>query len=236
MQPHRIRRVPSVVAAGLLGVLALGLSLAPAARSAPSATLIERCIAAGGGSVYTDRPCAAFGARPAPLSGELLARLASDRHVAALQGDADASLPATLDDVAPSVDAAPGRRSPAAGCARTPQQLAADLRGSLALGDVNRLAESYHWVGMSYRQGERTLDRLARLLGKQALDSRYYAAQIASLADDGTVDAGDGRGGDGGILQLVLSGRGAPSVVEFDVHRYAGCYFVSFPQAGATIA
>lgn len=236
MHTHRIRRAPFAVAAGLIGMLGLGLSLSPSARSAPSATIIERCIAAGGGSVYTDKPCAAFGAHPAPLSGELLARLASDRRVAALQGDSDASLPASLDDVAPSTEAAPGRRSAAAGCARTPQQLGDDLRGSLALGDVNRLAESYHWVGMSYRQGERTLDRLAHLLGKQALDSRYYAAQIASLADDGSVDASDSRGGDGGILQLVLAGRGAPSVVEFDVHRYAGCYFVSFPQAGAAIA
>ena len=235
MHTPRIGRAPSVAAACLIGMLGMGLSVPQAARSAPSATIIERCITAGGGSVYTDRPCAAFGARPAPLSGELLARLASERRIAALQGEADASVPTSLDDVAPSAEAAPGRRSAAAGCARTPQQLGEDLRGSLALGDVNRLAESYHWVGMSYRQGERTLDRLARLLGKQALDSRYYAAQIASLSDDG-IDAGDSRGGDGGILQLVLAGRGAPSVVEFDVHRYAGCYFVSFPQAGAAIA
>lgn len=227
----RRRHNHATASLAFIGALALGLALAAPARSAPSTTLIERCTAADGTSVYTDKPCALAGARPAPLSPGLLARLASERHVAGLQGD-DATMPVTLADAAPSVSAN-GRRAAADGCARTPRQLADDLRGSLALGDVNRLAESYHWVGMSQRQGERTLDRLARLLGHQALDGRYYAAQLASLSDAGLADA---RGGDGGLLQLVLAGRGAPSVVEFDVHRYDGCYFVSFPQAGATIA
>ena len=227
--PRRFPRIPAVAA--LACALPLAFSPATPARPSPLApALVERCAASDGTSIYTDKPCTLLGAQPAPLPGSLLARLASERHVAQLQGDDPAP-------VAPGAAVPPPatRRSAAAGCARTPQQLAADLRGSLALGDVNRLAESYHWVGMSYRQGERTLDRLARLIGRQALDSRYYAAQVASLSDAGLPDA-DARGGDGGILQLVLAGRGAPSVVEFAVHRYAGCYFVSFPQAGATIA
>ncbi|NUS37835.1 MAG: hypothetical protein HOQ02_02255 [Lysobacter sp.] len=228
---------PRTLAAGALAcMLSLGLPLATPARSAPSAASIERCIARDGGSVYTDKPCALFGAQAAPLSGELMSRLANDRHVMKLQGDADGPMPVALDGVAPSASAAPGRRSAAAGCARSPQQLADDMRGSLALGDVNRLAESYHWVGMSHREGEHVLDRLARLLGREAIDSRYYAAQIASLSDGGMPDAGDSRGGDGGILQVMLAGRGAPSVLDFDVHRYAGCYFVSFPRGVSTIA
>ena len=202
------------------------LSAVPAAAPLHAASAILRCQSPDGTLVYTDKACGAFGAKAAPMPGALLSRIYQDE--ARFDSDSDADAPAVL----PPVE----RRSASRGCARTPTQLAMDLRGSLALGDVNRVAESYHWVGMSYRQGERTLDRLARLLGKQALDSRYYAAQIASLSDDGGIDAGDSRGGDGGILQLVLAGRGAPSLVEFDVHRYAGCYFVSFPQAGATIA
>ncbi|HSR64355.1 MAG TPA: hypothetical protein VLM17_01965 [Xanthomonadaceae bacterium] len=230
-------RTRMLAVAGLAGVLSLGSAPALPASGDPSdaPAIVGHCTAGDGGSVYTDKPCTLIGAQPAPMSSSLVARLASDRHVA-LQADASAPAPVTLEDAAPSAAGAPGRRATASGCARSPQQLAVDLRGSLALGDVNRLAESYHWVGMSYRQGQRTLDRLAHLLGRQALDSRYYAAQIASLSDDGMAGAGDGRGGDGGILQVVLAGRGAPSVVEFDVHRYAGCYFVSFQQAGATIA
>jgi hypothetical protein len=88
---------------------------------------------------------------------------------------------------------------------------------------------------MHTRDGRRTLDRLAHLIGKQAIDAQYYAAQIASLSDEASLSDG-GRGSDGGILQLVLAGHDAPSIVEFDVHRYAGCYFVRFPSDGATIA
>ena len=106
-----------------------------------------------------------------------------------------------------------------------------DLRGSLALGDVNRVAESYHWVGMSSRQGERTLDRLQALVGKPVLDSHYFDARIGAGSDAGGVELAshDGAvGGDAGMLQLVLGGDDARSAIDFDVHRYAGCYFVTF--------
>jgi hypothetical protein len=192
-----------------------------------------RCMTADGGSLYTDKACASAGARPAPMSTALIARLVSEAHVAHEQG-VDASLPPGVEP-GTTPPAAIARRPAADGCAHTPRQLAADLRGSLALGDVNRLAESYHWVGMHTRDGRRTLDRLAHLIGKQAIDAQYYAAQIASLSDEASLSDG-GRGSDGGILQLVLAGHDAPSIVEFDVHRYAGCYFVRFPSDGATIA
>jgi hypothetical protein len=212
-------------------IVALGFVLAAPARSAPGA--IVRCTTPDGGSVYTDRACAVSGARPAPMSGALIARLVTEAHVARDQG-ADASLPLGVDARgAPTAPASLSARRPAAdGCARSPHQLATDLRGSLVLGDVNRLAESYHWVGMRTREGRRTLDRLAHLLGHPAIDSQYYAAQVTSLSDEGD----DAHGGDGGILQLVLAGDGAPTIVEFDVRRYAGCYFVQFPSGGATIA
>jgi len=211
-------------------IVALGLVLATPARSAPG--VIVRCTTPDGGSVYTDRACAFSGARPAPMSGALVARLVTEAHIARDQG-VDAGLPVGVE--ATGTMTAPGtlaRRPATEGCARTPHQLAADLRGSLVLGDVNRLAESYYWVGMHTREGRRTLDRLAHLLGHPAIDSQYYAAQVASLSDE----VGGARGSDGGILQLVLAGDGAPTVVEFDVQRYAGCYFVRFPSDGATIA
>ena len=210
-------------------LFALSLLLAPAqpARSASTGRIVH-CMTHDGGSLYTDGTCAAAGARPAPMSGALVTRLVDEAHVARDQG-LDVALPFGMDPGAPT-PTAPPRRPAAAGCARSPQQLAVDLRSALALGDVNRVAESYHWTGMHSREGQRTLTRLAHLLGRPAVDTQYYAAQIASLSDD------DARGGDGGILQLVLAGRDAPSVVEFDVHRYAGCYFVRFPGNGATIA
>lgn len=210
-------------------MFALALLLAPAqpAHSASTGRIVH-CVTQDGGSLYTDGTCAAAGARPAPMSGALVTRLVDEAHVARDQGG-DVALPFGMDPGAPRAAAAP-RRPASAGCARSPQQLAVDLRSAIALGDVNRVAESYHWTGMHSREGQRTLARLAQLLGRPAVDTQYYAAQIASLSDDVA------RGGDGGILQLVLAGRDAPSVVEFDVHRYAGCYFVRFPGQGATIA
>jgi hypothetical protein len=205
----------AVVTLGALGLFAP----APQAHS----TVVQRCTAGNGAVVYTDGACAALGARPAPMRTELIHRLASEARIDAGSAfDADGL---SFAGVAPTAGA-PVRRSPAAGCARTPTQLARDLRGSFALGDVNRLAESYHWTGMSTREGERTLDRLGRLIGQQAIASRYYAAQIASLDDDGWTDAA--RGGDAGILQVVFAGDGVQQAIEFDVHRYQGCYFVSF--------
>lgn len=194
------------------------LSLAPAPAPLHAASAILRCRSADGTLVYTDKACGAFGAKAVPISGDLLGRIYRDE---ARYGSDDTS--ATADGPLPPVV----RRSARGGCARTPTQLAMDLRGALALGDVNRVAESYHWVGMSSRQGERVLDRLQGLTGKPVLDGHYFDAQIG---DAGAVLASNDNaiGGDAGMLQLVLGGGDARSAIDFDVHKYAGCYFVTF--------
>jgi len=197
------------------------LSAVPAAAPLHAASAILRCQSPDGTLVYTDKACGAFGAKAAPMPGALLSRIYHDE--ARFDADSDADAPAVL----PPVE----RRSASRGCARTPTQLAMDLRGSLALGDVNRVAESYHWVGMSSRQGERTLDRLQRLIGKPVLDSHYFDAQIGASVDGSALLASNDTsiGGDAGMLQLVLGGGDtARSAIDFDVHRYAGCYFVTF--------
>lgn len=228
--PYRSRtRLPWPALCGFF--LMLGIASTAPAQSVPDAAsaALVRCVAPDGSSIYTDHACAASGARPAPMSTALIARLVTEARIAHDQGTA-AVLPLGAVDPNAAAPTTLHRRPADQGCARTPHQLAADLRGSLVLGDVNRLAESYHWVGMHSREGQRTLGRLARLLGHPAIDSQYYAAQVSSLAGD------DVHGSDSGTLQLVLAGRDAPSIVEFDVHRYAGCYFVRFPSGNATIA
>ena len=202
--------------ATLAGILLL--SSAPAVSPVHATTAILRCQSADGTLVYTDKACSAFGAKAAPMPATLLTRIYHDE---ARFDENNADMP---------TQAAPvGRRDPTRGCARTPTQLAMDLRGSLALGDVNRVAESYHWVGMSSRQGERTLDRLQALVGKPVLDSHYFDAQIDTAAGVRVADAGNTSiGGDAGMLQLVLAGADDRSAIDFDVHKYAGCYFVTF--------
>src|SRR4249919_1811359 len=148
----------------LLASLAATLLLVAAPMAVPvqATSAILRCQSRDGTLVYTDKACSAFGAKAAPLSGNLLTRISRDEsHFA--DDEADAAGP--LLDVA--------RRDPSAGCARTTTQLAMDLRASLAMGDVNRVAESYHWVGMSTREGEHTIDRLQALTGKPVVDSHY---------------------------------------------------------------
>ena len=212
---------------------ALFAATAPMPTPVEAASGIQRCQSPDGTLVYTDKACAVFGAKATPMSGELLTRIAHEETMSAraggLEGTVDAALPLDAGATASSV----GRRSLASGCARTPTQLQMDLRGSLALGDVNRIAESYHWVGMSSKAGERMLDRLQHLVGRQVVDSQYYDARIgfadaSGFADAATYADASGGNGDAGMLQLVLGDDGTRSLVDFDVHKYAGCYFVSF--------
>lgn len=220
-----------------LAILIATLVLSMAPISAPVASsAIQRCESPDGGLVYTDKACAVFGARAVPMSGELLTRIATEdsrEQSQASAGLADAAMP--LRDADTPLDSAVNvsRRSPGSGCARTPTQLAMDLRGSLALGDVNRVAESYYWVGLSNRQGQRILDRLQGLIGKPVVDSRYFDARISSSpfgADAGAswVATSNGIGGSAGILQVMLGNGASTSIIDFDVERYADCYFVKF--------
>lgn len=207
------------------------LSVAPlSAPNAGSAT-VQRCRAADGNTVYTDKPCRIVGARALPMSRMLSRRLLDEQlreeSLAAVDAGgrlvptglyADASLPA-------AIPRAPGRRAVASGCARTPAQLAADLRGAMALGDVNRIAESYHWVGVSHRSAMRVMERLARMARQPVSNAHYYDARIVS-GNASWDDAGAGLGGSGGVLQLSFDG--AMGLADFDVERYRGCYFVRF--------
>ena len=233
----------------LLATLITGLLLStvPAAAPVEAISAIQRCESPDGTLVYTDKACAAFSAKAVPMSGELRTRiahedareesLASSLNDASSIGGIDAS---QYPDAAMPLEAATdtsipvSRRGPGSGCARTPTQLAMDLRGALGLGDVNRVAESYDWVGMSNRQGQRMLDRLQQLIGRPVLDSHYFDAQISSspfIADAGaviTADASDARAGDAGMLQLTLGNGTQATIIDFDVRHSAGCYFIRY--------
>ena len=213
------------------------IGASPLARHAQAGTGIQRCQAPDGSSVYTDKACAAIGARAVPMSGQLLttiareeARAEADTLQASLEsgmtfaGYADAETPLA------SNTAAVGRRSASGGCARSPTQLAMDLRGAFALGDVNRIAESYHWVGMSHKGASRIMERLESLARHDIADTQYFNAQIGSAGSmDGWSASESSIGGSAGILQVTFSDDGRPlSVTDFDVERYADCYFVRF--------
>lgn len=196
----------------------LAAVLLPPMPIAHAASGIQRCVAADGTPIYTDKPCAVFNAQRTPISGELLGRIARDRAANSLDGgDFDGTPRAT-----PAI----ARRSAASGCARTPTQLTMDLQGAWALGDVNRIAESYHWVGLRHRSGQQILRQLERLATQPLLQAEYFDARIGSGAMQ-FADASPGAGGSGaaGILQVMLADGGFQ---DFDVERYRGCYFIRF--------
>ena len=200
----------------------------PASAPVHASSNIQRCIAADGSEVYTDQACGRLGADPLPLPSALMARIVEDRAAARrhdpLRGTVDAARPLDVGMVPV------GRRSPESGCAKSATQLAADLRGALALGDVNRVAESYHWAGMSAKAGRPVMDRLQDLSTKDILDGRYYGGASGGLSDAAAIASADGGtdSGSTGLLELVVEGDQAQSVIDFEVYRYRGCYFVSF--------
>lgn len=220
-------------------VAALGAIPAPMPAEAATEGSVVRCISPDGTTGYTDGSCAVFGAQAVPMDPELAARIATDRAYAADFGDGANGAPAGFDaDSAMLVQPVAGRRSPASGCARNPAQLANDLEASVALGDVNRIAESYHFAGMSTAAGERVLDRLSRYAGRVVVGSQYFSGGMAG-ATPGTVGSMDGgiaaaspwQANGPTMVRLVFAGddgASATSSLDLDVERYAGCYFVSF--------
>ena len=202
-------------------VAAFALAGLPSPRATGASTGIQRCTAPDGSVAYTDKACGAFGAKNAPISGDMMTRLLATMP----EDEAEAEL---------STSRVTSRRSLASGCARTPMQLEADLLGSFALRDANRIAESFHWVGMSNAQGQRVMQRLQSLGERKVRRAHYFNAQITSLpmteasfadASTGQTTSSAGQDAPSGTLQLQLDGP-TVTVVELDVERYAGCYFV----------
>ena len=203
-------------------VAAFALAGLPSPRATGASTGIQRCTAPDGGVAYTDKACGAFGADNAPIPGEMMTRLLATMP----EDEAEAESSARVTS----------RRPLANGCARTPLQLEADLLGAFALRDANRIAESFHWVGLSNVQGQRVMDRLQSLGQRRVRDAHYFDAQITSLpmaetsfADTSTWQAAASTGhvAGSGTLQLQLDGP-AVTVIDLDIERYAGCYFVRF--------
>jgi hypothetical protein len=213
--------------AGVAIALCFGTLPAPN-RAQAGPTLVQQCRTSDGSAVYTDKPCRAIGGQSMPIRAELATRIVREQAFEArVSGVEVQTIPTTLQTMGAAQDAI-GRRSVAGGCAHTPTQLAMDLRGAFALGDVNRIAESYHWVGMSQRAANATMQHLEQLAKRSVIDTHYYDAQISGDAwiasADGTADVG----GSAGVLQVQFGEGAVGSVQDFDVERYAGCYFVRF--------
>ena len=188
-------------------VVAVAALMSPGSVPAGTSGGLQRCESPDGEAIYTDRSCSALGARPLPLSDELLTRIA--REKAAYTQDIDFGDAHVVANI--------GRRSPTSGCARNKRQLAMDIQGSLALHNVNRLAESYHWVGKSHREAQQHMLRLEKMAMERLQEAKLFNAQIGS---------GAMHLPDAGIVQLTLADGRTQQVMDLEVLRYSGCYFV----------
>jgi hypothetical protein len=191
------------------------------------ASPIQRC-ASSAGVIYTDKACRSMGAQPAPMSTTLIRNLAATERENAMLGVEPGFLDATRGtptEEQQNAQAYLAARRGGASCARTPEQLQLLLRGAVSMGDVNRIATAYHWAGMGSAQANSVLSRLESLAKAPVTSTNYYNASIgdAALATMSPAVLG---GGGAGYLQLVQSG--GSQVTEFEGHRLAGCYFVSF--------
>lgn len=211
-----VMRFPALSATAVLGAVAGSFAAASSPAAEMQAFSLQRCESAQGEVVYTDRSCAASGARPTPLPHELISRIVYEPGYSA----ASISFASHFDDATRGT--VPKRRPLVDGCARTPRQLSLDLEGAWALHDVNRLAESFHWVGMSHRQSHRVMDRLRQLSDQPVQRAEYFNAQIGPA--DMPME------GNAGIVQLLLANGSGANIVDLDVRRYSGCYFVTFQQ------
>lgn len=180
-------------------------------QRAEANTGVLRCQMPDGTSVYTNKACSDLGAKAAPLGADVLNRIAREqRHEARLSGASKDVLAA----IAPRMPTAGARRAVSAGCAGSPEQLALDLQASLALGDVNRVAESFDWAGMRNDQAQPIMDQLDRMTGREALvDAEFFQAQF-------------GGRDHAGLMQVTFESDGNTRTEDYEVSANSGCYFL----------
>ncbi len=202
-----MRQLTSALAATLLSV-----ALPSLPQHAQASTGVLRCQMPDGTSLYTNKACSDFGGKAVPLPAEVLDRIARERRYEARLSALPEDM---LADGAARMQAGP-RRAVASGCARDPRQLALDLQASLALGDVNRVAESFDWAGMRNEQAQPIMDQLGRLTARETLvDAEFFDAQLAAMDE-------------AGLMQVTFESGGATRVHAFEVSLDSGCYFLRY--------
>ncbi len=182
-------------------------------QGAHASTGVLRCQMPDGTSLYTNKACSDLGGKAVPLPADVLDRIARERRYEARLAGVPEDM---LADVAPRMAQAGQRRPVAGGCARDPQQLALDLQAALALGDVNRVAESFDWAGMRHRQAQSIMDELGRMTARETLvDAEFFDAQLGAIDE-------------AGLMQVTFESDGATRVDAFEVSLDSDCYFLRY--------
>ncbi|MCX7032488.1 MAG: DUF4124 domain-containing protein [Arenimonas sp.] len=177
------------------------------ALPAPAAAQVRRCVDAQGNSVFTDRSCASVDAAP--------------RETPAPAPEAGTYTPGFA------------RR----GCARTPDQLLAGVRGALEAHDVNRLANFYHWPGTGNGAAKGLMDALEAVAARPLVAVSLVRPTAfddgdsdAPLPDPTETPAPDTQPAPTALRVDQMAGPGDVSSRStlFALRQHAGCWWVEF--------
>lgn len=126
------------------------------------------------------------------------------------------------------------------GCARSLQDLVFEVTAAIDARDTNRLARSYHWVGLSTRAGYQVVDRLDAIAQRPLLN---ITALRPELPVEATTTPLPLAGPDGAPafrpierprapvalrIDQVLQDGSTPSSTTFGLRRHMDCWWISF--------
>lgn len=116
-------------------------------------------------------------------------------------------------------------------CAATVPDLLYELTTAIDTRDVNRLAASYHWPGLSGHAANATMDRLDDIAARPLLDLRIVTADVvgAPAADDPDDPLPLPRFDvqpTGIRVEQVRPGSQAAVTTVFGLRKYQGCWWV----------
>ena len=117
-------------------------------------------------------------------------------------------------------------------CAGTLPDLLYEVTSAIDSRDVNRLAATYHWPGMSGGSANATLDRLDAIAARPLLDVRIVTTDIPAeppedpfSADPSAVD--EVRVVPTGLrVEQVLDDGRTPVTTHFSLRRHLDCWWV----------
>lgn len=176
----------------------LAASGQPGAVAVAAQPVLNRCIAADGTPVFTDRACDVLDARP----------------VVGANGDGAEE---ASDEGAPAAGPLPD-------CARRPEALREAVEAALAAADGNRLAAYYDWRGRSSGAARVVMPRLEAIARSRPMGVRLFHSAERSedpiLAAEAAIAPPDRL-----AIDHAPQGFGLAQVEEFRLVRAAGCWW-----------
>ncbi|HEU4814190.1 MAG TPA: hypothetical protein VFS99_08185 [Xanthomonadaceae bacterium] len=113
-------------------------------------------------------------------------------------------------------------------CARTLPDLVYELTSAIDSRDVNRLAASYHWPGLSGSVANATMNRLDELAARPLLDLRIVTTDVTPAAPpDDPFAIPEVRVRPTGLrVEQVLPDGNAQVTTMLGLHRHMDCWWV----------